>query len=286
VISWPAPSVFAQIEPHLPPALVGRERLARCRTLAAGLPRAPAAYYVECRLDRDPRADFLVMFPEPEHAAACAASPEGAAPATAWARKLKLLCQPGGGANRGEVPLVWLEYDVDDAFDPTCPQASLSLCLERAYFKRFAGPPIIDPDQARRSAEVVLDSIPSGAEGPATRLVLDRCVGAIPDGGSLIYLSIMGARTPPLLKLYVAVPKAKTLPFLRDIGWPGDQRSALAIVEDLYRPIGDTVFLDLSLDPDGVLGRIGFAFSQLHRTEMTSFDPTWGWLDLPGALSE
>jgi hypothetical protein len=271
---WSPAAVFAEIEPRVPASLVDSTRLASCRRVASTLRGTPTSYYLECRLDDDPQADFLVMFCDRADAASCADAPPG----TAWVSNLPVLTAP---AEPEEVPFVWLEYDVDERFDRERPQPSVSIGLERGYLDRYWRAPAVAIEDVSRRARRALALLGRGDSQP----LLARCASAIPPGGSLVYLSVMTARPRALVKLYVSIPKGRTVKFLRTIGWRGDLTAVDALVRRAYAPMADTVFADLSLG-ETVLPRLGLAFSQLHRREMETFDPCWSWLPMATALPE
>jgi hypothetical protein len=282
-MQWPAADVFAEVEARLPAELVGGDERESCRALALRLPAAVTSCYLECRLDARRRVDFLVLFRnklstleglEARHARAAPHSASGLnlGLARGWAREDTAL---------HDVPFVWLEYDLDERFDAEAPAASPSVGLERGY---SLGPSVrrqIDRPAALRRARGAIDAVVSVERRERVAVEVARCTATLPASGALIYLSEMNTRSPSVTKLYVSLSKHDVPEYLRAIRWPGDLARVEAILKQFYAPIAKTVFLDVSI-ADSVLARIGFAFSQLHASEMDHFDPAWQWLEAPG----
>jgi hypothetical protein len=281
---WPAEAVLREIEPRLPPGFVSSQALTRCRQVAARLPDLITSYYMECRLHDDPQVDFLVQFTDRAAAAPCFEQSLGTrSKSRSWDRNLALM---GKWRERdqplNEAPLLWLEYDLAPGSDAAAPEASPSIGLERGYLSRFMRRRVPDIEAARRRALAGLQAITDGAERTAMEADMAHCLDALPTGGGLIYVSVMTARVPSVLKLYLSVPKPSVIAYLAAIGWPGSAAQVERILASCYGPIAETVFLDVSVE-SGVLPRIGFALSQLHAAELAAFDPAWTWLDMPGS---
>ena len=279
---WSPSSVLQAVTPHLPAELVGGGQLEPCRQIAAELRTAVDGFYFECRLDDDPRVDFLVLTGNRLGAAPqleATLGPERAA--GAWQRNLSLLRGwAGADAALEGAPAAWLEYDIDARFDARAPVASPSLCVESSYFSRFVADPTIDHESARRRAYGALRHLVSESRRARVEQVVSDCIAALPEGGSLVYVSEMLTREPSVTKLYVALSKARVCEFLRSIAWPGERSQVDDILRAQYAAISSTAFLDLSVSQQ-ILPRLGFAFSQFHRREMSCFDPSWSWLPMP-----
>jgi hypothetical protein len=281
---WPAVAVLREIEPRLPPWLVSSHALTRCRQVAARLPDLITSYYMECRLHDDPQVDFLVQFTDREAAAPnFERSLPNRSKSRCWDRNLALMGKwSEGDQPLHEAPVLWLEYDLDPGFETAVPDASPSIGLERGYLSRFIRRRTPDIEAARRRALAGLRAIADGAERASMEADLAHCLAALPPGGSLIYVSVMTARAPSLLKLYLSVPKPAVMAYLAAIGWPGNAAQVERVLASCYGPIAETVFLDVTVE-SGVLPRIGFALSQLHAVELAAFDPAWTWVDMPGS---
>ena len=230
---WSPSSVLQAVTPHLPAELVGGGQLEPCRQIAAELRTAVDGFYFECRLDDDPRVDFLVLTGNRLGAAPqleATLGPERAA--GAWQRNLSLLRGwAGADAALEGAPAAWLEYDIDARFDARAPVASPSLCVESSYFSRFVADPTIDHESARRRAYGALRHLVSESRRARVEQVVSDCIAALPEGGSLVYVSEMLTREPSVTKLYVALSKARVCEFLRAIAWPGERSQ----VDDILR---------------------------------------------------
>lgn len=280
---WSPSNVLGAVTPHLPELLVGNDQLQICRRIADELQTSIRSYYLECRLNDDPQIDFLVLTGDRMNVARqLEALLGGERCAGAWRRNLSLL-RGWAGADPGldGAPLVWFEYDLDGRFDVLAPVASPSLCVEEGYFSRFEGNPSIDQLAARRRAGAAVKHLVSGSRQARISPVIEDCIAALPEGGSLVYVSEMLTRQPNVTKLYLALPKVSVTGFLSRVGWPGDMTQASEILDTYYAEVSSTVFIDLSVT-DELIKRIGFAFSQFHQREMRCFDPCWRWMPMPG----
>lgn len=271
-MDWSSSTLLNAVRPHIDPALVGEPALAACTHVASGLNTPGSVYYLECRLDRDPRVDFLVLLKHRRRVEPLL-SPD--VPSPAWQRNLALLrAWADGHETLSDLQLVWLEYDIDAALNRASPQASVSVCVEADYLRRFSGPVRPNPAQALRLAYAAARHLVAPERRKVVGSCLERCVRALPPGGSLIYISEMSTREPELTKLYLAVPKPAVLHYLVEINWPGKLDAVFKILSTCHRDVEETVFLDVSIDRE-VTPRLGFAFSQLQAREMQSFDPCW-----------
>jgi len=267
------------VRPHVDATLAGPAQLDACAEAARQLPVCGTVHYLECRLEDDPRVDFLVLL-ERRHAVATAFTEAlGARPLSgAWARNLALLQAWGDDRQAlSQAQLVWLEYDIDARFNPERPDASVSVCVETDYVQRYSGEPRVDSRQALALANEAASHLVEPGRRQAVQRALERCVRALPPRGALIYLSEMSAREPAVTKLYLALPRPTILHYLLDIGWTGELKRVFQLLNGCHREL-ETVFLDVSIGAGDVLPKLGFAFSQLQARELAAFDPTWNSL--------
>jgi hypothetical protein len=279
---WSPGDVMAAVEPWISSELLSPARLERCRTVAASLPRAMSSYYLECRLDADDQVDFLTLTKHPRASRLFAESLGEAARSSPWRETLALFedwCD--GAPDLSEVPFFWLEYDIDRRFRPDAPLASPGFCLEAEYLTRFTRSPLVEPQRMRRIATAALSRLLDPERARRSQGMLERCIDALPRGGSLIHLSAMLAREPSKLKLYLAIPRSKMFDYLGHIGWRGSAEAVRELLATTHASFEHTVYVDVSLG-DEVDDLLGLALSQFYQTETPDFTPGWDWLELPG----
>jgi hypothetical protein len=275
---WDPSRVFDAVAGCLSDELVPAEQVERCRRVAASLPKVTTSYYLECRLDDDAQVDFLALVKNRSARQEFERNLGPAVSVRCWRRTLQLLeaWQDVSSVVR-HTPFVWLEYDIDKNFQADAPMASPGFCLEPKYFSRFSRDPVIDRDLAFGIGQAGLHHLLDGDDLRSNVDWVKRCIARLPAGGSLIHVSAMLARSPERMKLYVAMSKVAV--YLAQIGWPGSLSHVREILEAWYCDIPNTVFLDLTM-LDGPTGCLGFAFSQMHCSEMAAFDPTWRQLPM------
>lgn len=277
---WKPPSVFDAVSRHLPDVLVPAPKRDLCRAVAASLPAATLSYYLECRLDDDAQVDFLTLTEDRRAAELFRGSLAERAGAEPWRRTLSLMDDWQRASELADVPLLWLEYDIDRHFQRGGPLASPGLCVETDYLSRSSRVPAPDRARARALARGGLRRLMPERDYERAAAAVATCVDALPDGGSLIHISAMVARRPVETKLYLALPKQHLGSYLERVSWPGSVSRVRELMQGAYDRIGDTVFVDLALR-ERVEAKLGLAYSQFHRSEIRDFDPAWRWLSMP-----
>ncbi|HWA72783.1 MAG TPA: hypothetical protein VG937_10625 [Polyangiaceae bacterium] len=272
-MAFSASCALASVRADLP-AFFDPAALVHCERVAARIPEFARSHYIECRLGGDRQLDFLSYFDDKRAAAAFSAQPSLFDRSPIWARSLELLnawAEPSSLLSRARS--VWLEYDGSQLSGE--PEASPSVCLEPDYYARHAGLDSgIDP-RAREMTEATLALLLPQARRRAALAAVLRCFDALPTGGSIPYVSVMVARQPVTVKLYVALPRRAALGFLERAAWPGNIASAEALLASYYQPTYETAYLDLTVT-ERVESRLGIAESQFHVGEGRSIG---GFLD-------
>jgi hypothetical protein len=281
---WTSSGVFAALEPFIPQNLVGDHQLDACRRIAARLPRQMTSYYLECRLHDDPQVDFLALTTKRGTAGHSFADQWEKADDVSSRNLRALRAWAAGSEELDLVPAVWFEYDVDDRFDREAPVASPSFGVERCYQGRFSGNACVDVEEAHRLARSCLAQVLTPAEFRGMEGMLRRSVDALSGDGALIYASATLARAENVVKLYLSMPRSDVLGYLDSVGWPGDRSAVDSLLETYYPGVSTTVFLDLSIT-GAPLRRLGFALSQLHLGELSTFSPDWSAVPIPGAVT-
>jgi hypothetical protein len=282
---WPVAETLSALRPSLP-GFLSERALAWCENAALCVPASARSHYLECRPGQSDRIDLLSFFGAKR---ACddyqqLLCPNASAePGSVWDRNLSLLrewARPESPV--AQAPCVWFEYDAPSAPNPLV-LASPSVGLEQDYQQRhFAAKGGLSSFAASVSAQV-LDVLLPAASAQVARQTLQRCFAALPPDGGVGYLSVMTARSPAAVKLYVILPRRSLGAYLQAVGWPGDIARATALLGQLYLPELSTAYLDLTLT-SGVQARLGIAVSQFHRRELGS-GATAAWPPLPEELS-
>lgn len=269
---WSSRDVLAAIEPHLDPSLVEPENLAWCQRRASALRSASSSFYLECRLFDEKRVDFLALVSQAnlgslERVSAPRAGHGWSSTAAfvhAWREPTKRL---------GRVPFIWLEFDYQPGTVDGGASPSPGFCVEPDYFSRFDGALPFERGFALDATAQGLSALLSGPSFERRWAAVRRCFEALPPKGALIHVSAMTARDPCKIKLYVSLPKADTLAYLRSLEWPGSPDALEAALETWYCG-PQTVYLDLTVG-ERVEPRLGLALSQFHEVELSDFDPAW-----------
>jgi hypothetical protein len=280
------PETIRALRPDLPDFLSGRA-LAWCERVAEDVPDSARSHYLECRPGQNERIDLLTFFGAKDAYAGyqnVLAKRAALHKSSAWGRSLELLREwSRPGSELSCAPCVWFEYDAPASFDSEGAEASPSVGLESDYQQRHhLVRPGLDP-LAKGLSAATLDLLLPATDARAMRSAVELCLAALPPEGSAGYLSVMTARKPVVAKLYVILPRALMLPYLRAIAWPGDTARALDQLNRLYLPELRTVYLDLSLQPH-VAERLGIALSQFNRGERAATSAA-AWPPLPAALA-
>ncbi len=260
-----ASGLFAEVGGFLP-RFLEPHALAWCERVAATVPGVARSHYVECRLEGSPRVDFMSCFARGTLGATFRTRVhELGARSAAWRSNGRLIdeWQRPGGSLEG-APFLWLEYDAPATSGRGVLEASPSLAIESNYYERHR--------QSRAglcAAErsLVHETLNAAASGPANAgPAVTRCLDALPPRGSIGYVSVMSARAPITVKLFVILPRADVREFLQRAEWSGDLPNALELLDSFYEPSVRTAYLDLTIS-DRLEERLGIASSQFQNRE-------------------
>jgi hypothetical protein len=269
---WPLAETLRLIEPYVPAQLVAPELFARIKTVAAQLPDAMSAYFLECRLGPEAsQVDFLTCITALNGARQVLAEQDIAAVLPSrlltqplWGRIYEFWKQWADPASPlyEQIPLTWLEFEQLDGQQPTMPLACPTFCLDREILQRkhpLNSANGYNPQQGYQVAEVALEYLLGQPLSPLIKKNLLACFEALPPGGRIIHLGSMQTRQPPVLKVYGLLPRQGLLAYLAAIGWPGSP----AEIENILTTFGPTTAIarpDLALGAS-ILPRMGLEFS-------------------------
>ena len=279
---WSAAAVLREVEADIPPLLVRERELESCRRVAQTMPAGMSSYYLECRLSESPRVDYLGLMQHRTGIVERFRRARAGLPASAASLRNEALLDAwqAGRGEMADISLVWFEYDIDERLDLAKPDASPSIGVERSYYARFRAPPLIDSNRAVSLAHQGLRPLLDSAEHEQAVNAISRAVAMLPRGGSLVYVSSMITRATNVLKLYIALPRARVVEYLRRIAWPGDVNEVANLLATIYVSGTETAFLDVSI-AGAVLPRLGLALSQFQQLEDPESDPAWAHLATP-----
>jgi hypothetical protein len=239
--------------------------------------------YAECRLGRaQAQVDCLYAVSREaagrfHEALAAHASAHGRAHDPAWAAVLRVLREwdEGHSPITPTSPGIWLEFDDVGNESVRCVTPSISFGLVQGYrFDRPFNPCALDRDLG--AARNALRALGMGwSEDIMSTLI--PCYRELPQSGRWVHLSVMLGRKPSAIKLYGAIARAALLPYLRAIGWRGDDQAFSDLLAEAYGPdlLGDEVFIDLNLDNfrDARRCSLGLAVAQQHLFRGPDPDP-------------
>jgi hypothetical protein len=270
IMLWPVSETIELIAPYLPGSLISAQAFSHIKTIATVLPNAMSGYFLECRLGVDnTRVDFLscAMACKGGRTVLAGEHPPAALPAfllqhplwrrvqdfvLQWADTTSLLYQ--------QVPLIWLEFDVDGP-PPEVPLPSLLFCLDPAFLLRDATSETaayLTAETYRHITETTVAHLIGQPLPPRTHQTLLACYERLPAGGHLVHISVMLARRPMVVKVNVSLPKDRFLAYLDRIEWRGSYSEMQALLTAFY-PSTDIIKVDLTI-ADTVLPHIGLEF--------------------------
>jgi hypothetical protein len=176
-----------------------------------------------------------------------------------------------------DIPFGWLEFDGDEGRAAGPPEPNPAFGIEPGYFGRYHGPPTPAPrDVALRTTAAAAACLLRPERVEPTMRVIERIVSALPPSGSLVCCTAMIARTPEVMKLYLALPKLSLRPYLTQIGWPGDLDRVSDLVDRNFSAVSSYLFIDLTVGVE-LEPLIGLAWSQFHAAEAADYDPCREW---------
>jgi len=207
----------------MPPGLVGDEWARRLRELPCPGPCLTYGAF-ECRLDDDPRVDFLACAPKDDAGDRLTAPhvKASAQPALSAFEVLAAWAQPGPLNTAAST--VWLEYDVPREGSGANAQPFAFVRLEPVP---WGVRPTVTP------LEVALDVLVRIHRLPAPAMeALRRCEAALPLLGQMCHVAVLPHRQVREVRVHLGLPHHDLSRYLAAIAWPGD----MAQVRDWLPP--------------------------------------------------
>lgn len=274
----PLVELLAASDPWLSEALVPLEARRRIAELAARLPAAWSRTCLECRLlPGEGQVDVLVCGSRGDGSQRALSAWLGAAADTAVLGSTRPFLRQWalpGSVLAESVPVVWLEYDLHAggaALDPF-----VFMTLAPGYLgesdRTPPASPGLPPAEVRALAEEGLRHMLGAAPDPASLATFERCAELLPPGGYMLHLTTMPQRGKRELRVSALLAAhADVIPWLRRIGWPGDE-SMLRLVLDLVSHRGGQLAVHYELG-DTVRAEVGVDYHLPVGPDQT---PAWG----------
>ncbi|MGK7905341.1 MAG: hypothetical protein AB4352_28840, partial [Hormoscilla sp.] len=168
-----------------------------------------------------------------------------------WSDPLSLL--------HNSIPEIWLEFDINNS--------DVKLPLPAIF---FGLPQDVSPAVDRYAIATKSLNLLLGSEGwREWQSNLDRCFGACPDGVFVSHIGVMLSRKAPALRVNVKrLQPEKLIPYLQEIGWPGETQELQALMKQLFSLVDRiTVCLDVG---KRIYPQIGLECILLNRPQQES----------------
>jgi hypothetical protein len=257
---------FQQFVPYLPPMLVNADALNAILSLLRQFPaELSRSLLLEHRMKADqPQVDVSILLdPALDKGRELLATrmPVALSSDPHWA-SLQQFCAAWLNPDSplyANLETCWLEFDVPLEASPTTFIPSPFFNLKDALTVSAAdvlsaGFAILQPDQA------------SAAH-------VQRCLDALPEGGSVRWAGVMLSRDQHNVRLCLNLPHTTIKPYLQGLGWQGDEQQ-LDILIDGFGKLTDIMVLAIELTADGLAPAIGFECRyKLNRQPET--EPRW-----------
>jgi hypothetical protein len=274
-VSFSVADYLSLVASKIPPALISPEALDAIREFAVRVPGPSTTFFgFESRLGVPAAtADFLVcLHPEPDHGRALLAGLEPGFPSSTsdegpW-QQVRTFAQQWadpGSPLYDRVDNVWLEFDLADASEADPLPSFFFGCSDRV---RSSAPEA----DLHWITEQALPTLQAAAFSPKVGERILEAIRALPPEAFVFQIGAMLARPSRAVRLCIRGINGWQIPeYLEAIGWPGSTQE-LAVPFSEIAPLADRIDLDIDIDEDGVLPKIGlewYLYSHLR------IDPRW-----------
>ncbi|MDI1482735.1 hypothetical protein [Polyangium sp. y55x31] len=258
------------VAPLLPGALLADSARSALQAVTRGLPRAASGIALECRLEENPRVDFLMYLLARSGGPQAFLRHAPALESRAWRGVFDFCAEWAEPASllHDEVPALWLEFDVRGD-SVVAPQPLPFPCIERHIGDEQ--PPEEQDEHGRAVCLDILDRATSlllGRPLPcATFDTAARLARRLPRRGRVLHVAPLASRGVDALRLVATIPRDELPAHLDRIEWPGarpELEPLLAAMVPANTRMG--FHLDIS---DRVLPTLGL---ELHHAPG---DPRW-----------
>ncbi|MCY1061752.1 hypothetical protein [Nannocystis sp. SCPEA4] len=246
LVAFDVAAELAALADLWPSALIGAESLAAAERHAVGLPPIFHWTVLEARLTGDSQhVDLLASIADlPGARARVAEAIDGELPAAlVGARPLLDRWSHRRDPALAGVHVIWLEWDAP--FTRAYPLQLLSID-PRFWGDEAAPDPTLDEqvELAAAGRRAIFGEPPAGPRLAALR----RAIAALPPDACALAAADFRGRGQEVDRLFVGVPRDLVLPWLADIGWPGDRKLVATWLRRAIAP-WEQAFLQIELDP-------------------------------------
>jgi hypothetical protein len=249
---------FAAFEPYLDEALVTAAARGALRTVLAHYPaEVSRSLLLEYRLKTDqPQVDLSILLdPALERGREWLATQGRGVVSdfcSAWAEAGSVLHQA--------VETSWLEVDAP------LPQSEAAEQPEPSVFFRL-----------REGADTAAIDAGLRLLQPETAALerVQTCLESLPEGGLVRWAGVM-ARESRNVRLCLNLPKTEIKPYLRGLGWQGDDEQLDLLVAG-FTKLTDVVIVAIELTPEGLSNTLGFE-CRYQFNRQPEIEPRWNTL--------
>lgn len=250
---------------YLFPALVEKSNFCHIQQLAQTLPATPLLIF-ESRLAAGQHGlDFLICTSPP-----WTQQPEITAVAQqndAWQAIYQLgqawQAEPPHSLFKQGLDSLWLEFDTAQTEAATAVPGILFASMELSSNQNSAA------THAQAVEQTLAKLQPTRLENPRFRQIMQHLTAVLPHNARVYALGDMAGRASPYVRVAISrVLIDDVIPFLQQVGWPGEQELVAHLLEKL-RPFGPEISLDLDVG-DTVGPVLGLELLNKNR-----FDHAW-----------
>lgn len=166
---------------------------------------------------------------------------------------------------------LWLEFDYD-ATQQQYSSPNICFCLTDQYLY-----------QQHLSTNNNLDVILAGLDAIVPNLndsqvnTLTRCITCLENKGTVIHVSVMQARQPVALKLFVELPQSQCIDFLIQAGWQGQTQPLSNMLSAMFpHSTGyEKLYIDLNIHDFSApnASKLAFTYTQQHLHANSTLSP-------------
>jgi len=265
------PETFARLAPQVPEVLVPREMFSRFSPVLQTLPSV-RNFSFECRLgEGEGQVDLLAtLTPAWGGETLCQEGPEAARAAgrvgPSW-EGVRAFCAgwvPPQAPFRGEVPLLWLEFDLEPC-PPAVPPPFVTFCIQPEYIhRRLVRGPLGEGHPLRERAWRAVEVLGGRALEEEIHQALKGCLESLPPRGALMHVAPAYGRGARWIRLVLTLPSRDVESYLKQVGW----ESPSAEIPKLLQAFRTSSEVDLYLDVgERVQPQVGLGCGLLHAEE-------------------
>ncbi|MDQ1318504.1 MAG: hypothetical protein QG588_2166, partial [Candidatus Poribacteria bacterium] len=169
----------------------------------------------------------------------------------------------------GNIPFIWLEFDLDYEPMKAMPVPSVFISLDRTQSANF-NPKIYryDIPKCQKAVEMSLELLNRPVSSKIQQN-LSACLELLPDKERLPHIGVMLSRQSDSIRITVNIPEDRVLEYLTCVGWTGQMTFVKEILTKFYSCRMSKILVSLDI-ADTILPDIGieFGFHTLSQTDL------------------